>query len=72
MGYADKEEGDEEAFASLENLSLKWCEAGGQNYSGADWDEWMTFFTRYTPNLRSLNFVDCFDGDMCKIVEYNL
>ena len=71
MGYADREEEDE-AFTSLENLNFKWCEAGGQNYTGADWDEWMTFLTSYTPNLRTLSFVDCFNGDMCKNVRYNI
>ena len=69
MGYADKED---EAFASLENLNFKWCEAGGQNYCGAHWDGWMAFLASYTPNLRTFSFVDCFDGDMCKIVVYEL
>ena len=53
-------------FASLENLNFKWCEAGGQNFCGAEWYEWITFLTSYTPNLRALSFVDCFDGGMGK------
>ena len=55
----------------LQNLNFKWCEAGGLNFHGSLWREWMSFLTYAVPNLRTLSFVDCFNGDTgkCCIVD---
>ena len=60
----ESDESDNRApFKSLENLNLKWCEAGGEEFEGSHWDEWVKFLSSHTPSLRSLSLVDCFDGE---------